>query len=370
MRRSPLNRIQALGTALLITACALYGTGCAKIGEPQPPEIHIPKPAADLTVHQVSNSIVLTFTKPVQNTDGSEARTLAGVDVFRLLEDGNRGLRENSLPEDQFVQRAVRIRSIASPAFPNCLQGDSFVITDKPELPDHSSIYSHAFRYAVLFINKKSQTAGFSNQAFIAPIAIPLPPSGISAEVTEDFIRVRWTMPSENMDGSRPPRVAGYDVYKSYDPEKLPSAPVNPSPLSAPEFEDKDFKFDQTYYYAVRTTGSIQNPHAVSLLSDTMKVEARDVFPPAPPENFNAIREGSDVVLLWVPPPSPDVAGYRIYRRDKKSDTRVLLQKDPVTALSFRDRQVESEGQYEYSIQAVDTHGNESAPVRTEVDVR
>jgi hypothetical protein len=370
MQMSRLNKIPALGLILLFALSATFETGCAKIGEPQPPEIQVPKPPDDLAARQVSDGIVLTFSKPAKNTDGSEAKSLASIEVFRLLEDASRGTGKDPLPEDQFVQRAVHIRSIASPGFPGFLQGETFVITDKPEFPDKSPIYAHAFRYAVLFINRKNQMAGFSNQAFVAPVALPLPPSGISAQMTEDIIRLRWTAPSENVDGSRPPRVAGYDVYRSGDPGKLPAKPVNPSPLSTPEFEDRDFQFDRVYYYAVRIVGSLQNPYAVSLPSDILKVEARDTFPPAPPENFNAMREGSDVVLLWVPSPSSDVAGYRILRRDKNAGTQVQLQIDPITALSFRDRQVESEAQYEYSIRAVDTHGNESAPVRAEADTR
>jgi hypothetical protein len=359
-----------LSTILLLALSAAFGAGCAKIADPQPPEIRIPKPAVDLAARQVSDSIVLTFSKPVQNTDGSPATTLASVEVFRLVEDGSRNIGGSPLPEDQFVRQAVRIRSIAPAGFPGLLQGDSFVITDKPSLPDKSSIYAHAFRYAVLFINRKNQMAGFSNQAYVAPVAIPLPPSGITATMTEDSIRLSWAAPTENMDGSGPPRVAGYDVCRSSDPQKMPAAPVNPSPLSTPSFEDRDFQFGRTYYYAVRTVGSIQNPYAVSLLSDALQVEARDAFPPAPPENFNAILDGSDVVLLWAPSQSPDVAGYRVYRRDKKAGTTVLLQKDLITGLSFRDRHVETDVQYEYSIQAVDAHGNDSAPVRAEASIR
>jgi hypothetical protein len=370
MGKTRFSKIQTLNATMLLAAWLAFSAGCAKVGEPQPPEIHIPKPAADLTAHQISDAIVLTFKKPVLNTDGSSATTLARVEVFRRLEDLRRDLPPNPLPEAQFVQSAVRILSIASPSFPGFLQEESFVIKDTPELPDKSSIYSHAFRYAILFINKKNQTAGFSNQAFIAPIAIPLPPAGISATVMEDAIRLNWAEPSENMDGSKPPHFVGYDIYKSKDPQTLPSAPVNPIPLQKPEFEDRDFQFDQTYNYAIRTVGNIYNPNAVSLLSDILRVEARDTFPPAPPESFNAVRDGSDVVLLWVPPKSPDVAGYRIYRLDKKSGSRMLLQKNMITALSIRDRQVESEKEYEYSIQAVDAHGNESAPVRAEVDIR
>jgi hypothetical protein len=370
MRKTRFSKIQILNATMFLAAWAAFSAGCAKVGEPQPPEIHIPKPAADLTAHQVSNAIVLKFTKPLLNTDGSSPTTLARVEVFRLFEDLRQGLTPNPLPEEQFVQSAARILSIASPSFPGFLQAESFIVEDTPELPDKSSIYSHAFRYAVLFINKKNQAAGFSNQAFIAPVAIPLPPAGISASVMEDAIRLSWVEPAENMDGSKPPRFVGYNIYKSKDPQTLPSVPVNPNPLQKPEYEDRDFQFDQTYNYAIRMVGSSHDPYAVSLLSDILRVEARDTFPPAPPESFHAVREGSDVVLLWVPPESPDVAGYRIYRLDKKSGSRALLQKDLITALSIRDRQVESEKQYEYSIQAVDAHGNESAPVRTEVDIR
>lgn len=369
MRKNLLNTIRVIGLILALALSIALVASCAKIGEPQPPAIQIPKPAADLATCQVANSIVLTFTKPALNTDGSEATNLASVQVFRLLETREPNLLAKPLPEDMFIQRAVLIRSIASTGFPEFLRGDSFVITDYPEFPDRSSVYDHAFRYAVLFTNKKNQSAGLSNQTVIAPVAIPHPPSGISAKVTENTIKLTWDMPSENMDGSRPPRVAGYNVYRSANSLDLAQQPVNPIPLTTSEFEDRNFEFDKTYFYALRTVGSIQDPNAMSLSSDALKVETRDAFPPAPPESFNAIREGSDIVLLWMPSPSQDVTGYRIYRRDPKTGSRALVQKDPVAVLSFRDRQLDSETQYEYSIVAVDKHGNESTPVRTEVDV-
>ncbi len=370
MRKSRFNKISRLGLIFPLLLSAAFGTSCAKIGEPQPPEIQIPKPATDLTARQVSDTIVLAFSMPAQNTDGSEARTLASVDVFRLLEDRDQALRQDSLAEDHFVRRAVRVRSIGATAFAAFLQGDFFVIADRPELADKSSIDTHAFRYAVLIINKKNQTAGFSNQAFILPVAMPPAPSGLSAKVAESSIKLSWTAPMENMDGSKPPRIAGYDVFRSSDPQKQPSQPLNSSPLPAPEFEDRDFQSGQVYYYAVRTIGSTQNPYAVSFLSDALKVEARDAFPPAPPENAHAIREGRDIVLLWAPSPSQDVAGYRIYRQERGKGAPILLQEELATTLSFRDSRVESGKQYEYSIQAVDAHGNESTLARTEADIR
>jgi hypothetical protein len=362
--------IRTLIIALLIAALLAFGTGCAKIGEPQPPEIHIPKPAVDLVVHQRADSILLTVTKPALNTDGTAADTLAAVEVLRLREDARQGISAKPLPADQFVKQSSSILSVRSDSFSKYLNGNVFVFQDPISQPDGSSLYSTAIRYAVIFINKKNQAAGISNQAEITPVPIPLPPAGLTAEAAEDFIALKWKAPSENMDGSKPPRIAGYNIYRAVGDQNLPSTPVNSKPVEKPEFEDRDFQFDKTYYYAVVTVGSIQNPFAESLPSEVRSIETRDVFSPPPPGNFIASFEGGYVLLLWNESPAKDVAGYRIYREDKKTASRILLQKELITALSFRDTQTESDKQYEYTIQAMDTHGNESAQVRTEVETK
>jgi hypothetical protein len=361
---------EVLATALAIAVCLTIGAGCAKISEPQPPQVHVPKPATDLALHQLSDSIVLKVSKPLQNTDGSEAKTLARVDVFRIDEDASRQISTDSLPDEQFTERAARILSIPSSDFSRYLQGAFFIIEDKVDIQDHSLIYSHAYRYAVLFINRKNQTAGFSNQVLIAPVAIPPPPSGLSAKVAENYIELRWIEPSENHDGSRPPRIAGYKVYRAEGSAEFGSTPIHPDVVQKPGFEDRNFQFDKLYRYAIRTVGSARNPYAESLPSEILPVETRDVFPPAPPENFSAIREGDSIILLWGPSPSGDVAGYRIYRLDKKTGARDPLQKDLITVLNYRDSRMGSDVQYEYSIQAIDTHGNESAAVPAEVETR
>jgi hypothetical protein len=362
--------IRALITAPLIVALLAFGTGCAKIGEPQPPEIHIPKPAVDLAVHQRADSVLLTVTKPAQNTDGTAADTLAAVEVLRLREDARQGIPAKPLPADQFVKQTSSILSVRADGFSKYLNGNIFVFQDPISQPDGSSLYSATFRYGVIFINKKNQAAGISNQVDITPVPIPLPPAGLSAEVSEDFITLKWRAPSENMDGSKPPRIAGYNIYRAVGSPILPSTPVNSNPLEMPEFKDRDFQFDKSYYYAVVTVGSIQNPYAESLPSEVRSVETHDVFPPPPPGNFYANFEGGYVLLLWNESPAKDVAGYRIYRADKKSASSILLQKELITALSFRDTRIESDRQYEYTIQAVDAHGNESQQVHTEIETK
>ncbi len=363
-------RIRIPEIAVAVAVSLFLAAGCAKIGEPQPPEVHVPKPATDLAVRQSSDIVVLTVAKPSRNTDGSEATTLERVDVFRIEEDSGPGSIGSAMPEEQFAKRAVRILSIPSAGFSKYLQGQSFIIEDKLEMPDRSLIYSRTYRYAVLFINRKNQTAGFSNQALIAPVAIPLPPAGLSAEARENHVGLKWLEPRENMDGSRPPRIAGYKIYRAEGSGEFGSTPIHPGLIQKSGFEDRHVEPDRIYRYAIRTVGSAADPIAESLPSEAVSVETRDVFPPAPPENFTAIREGGGIILLWAPSSSADVAGYKIYRVDKKTAARDLLRKDLITELNYRDSPPEPGGQYEYNIQAIDTHGNESIAVRAEVESR
>jgi hypothetical protein len=349
----------------LILTCA----GCAKMADPKPSVIPLIMPANDLSAHQQSDYIVLSASRPIHNVDGTEASSLKSIDVFRLEEGASAANTNKPLPESEFTKQAVRIMSIPSSRLPEYFKGNLFVIADKSLSQDATALYSHAYRYAVLFINKKNRAAGLSNQAHIKPAPIPGPPSGIAAEVTENAIKLTWNPPLENIDGSKPPRIVGYNLFKSEKPDEFPSTPLNASPIKKPEFEDVDFRFDATYYYSVSTIGSVGDPDAESLRSESIKTLAKDVFPPAPPENFSALVEGDDVILVWTPSPAKDVAGYVLYRKEIGVGDRIRLNKELVTRQSYRDQAVAGK-RYEYWIQAVDARGNESLAIRTESESR
>ncbi len=344
--------------------------GCAKVGEPQPPLVRIPKPAVDLTARQISDSVVLQVSMPVRNTDGSEVSTLDSVQVLRLAEDKKDSRRPQPLPQKEFINRASTIISIPASRIPDYLQDKTIVIRDTPPFRSGSSGYSNALRYGVLFVNNRNEAAGLSNQAFIEPVAIPLPPSELASEVSEHFIRLTWLKPQENMDGSKPARIEGYNVFRAENPAEFPPSPLNSDPLPDPEYADRDFLFDKTYYYAVKVIGSLQNPYAESLLSVPHTVVTKDKFPPDPPQKLSAISENGIVILLWVAPESRDIAGYLIFRLDEGADAPIPLQDEVIHTLSFRDSSVEPERTYEYEVVSVDSHGNKSDSVRVKVKVR
>ncbi len=353
---------------LLFLSFQLFLTGCAKIGTPHPPAVLVPKPAADLAARQYSDDVLLTVSAPTQNTDGSRVTSLGFVELWRRIEPPTAAAAP--LGQELFFEGAEKIMMIPGDQVTGLKHGNSLVLTDGLTLPDRAQIYSRLFRYAVRFLNRKKQNAGLSNQAVIVPVPIPPAPGVLAAEVTQDFIRLKWTAPAENMDGSTPPRIAGYNIYRSENPNSFPPAPLNQGPVLKPEYEDRSFEFDHTYYYSVSVVGSVENPYAESRASPPLQVAPRDTFPPGAPVNLNAVEAGPAVLLLWGPPPQRDVAGYRIYRQaDGEPEVR-LQEKELVTAMSYRDEKVQPGKKYTYRVTAVDTHSNEGSAAVTELEVR
>jgi hypothetical protein len=350
-------------SSIFLAIGILFAAGCAKIGEPQPPRVLVPEAAADLSVKQVSDSVVLTVSKPTRNTNGSLATDFRSLDVWRLAGKTN----TDTLPKDAFAGQASPIISIPAAKFPDYMQGSSFVIEDKLLMPQKAAIYSSYFRYAVVFTNNKNQAAGFSNQVLLKLVPIPLPPA-LKYEVTESFIHLKWAAPSQNMDESRPARIAGYRIFRSED-LKVPPSLLGTDLITASEFKDANFQFGKTYYYRISVVGSAQNPYAESLSSEGIAVTPKDVFPPQVPGDFHAVLQEGVVYLLWAASQSSDVAGYRIYRLEPGMPEKRLLKPELITIPSFRDSGIKAGLQYEYYLTAVDTYGNESTAVKATVAV-
>jgi len=311
----------------------------------------------DLTVRQYADHALLSLSMPAENTNGSEVTEPNDVELFRLSSD-MRG-ESHAVGEDEFLKRSKLVLSIRADRIRDYLQGNTLVLTDDLSSVGPASIYTRSFRYAVRFINRKKQTAGLGNQAYLAPLPIPGPPAGFSFEQTPEFVRLKWESPDRNMDGSTPARVAGYNIYRSENPKVFLPSPLNQQLSHKPEFEDRTFQFDTTYYYAVSVVGSPANPYAESLPCAPMAVATRDTFPPGIPQNLNVVAEAGVVILLWAAPADRDIAGYRIYRREEGESTGHLLQTELIRSLSYRDEKVPAVKKYIYRVTAVDTHGNE-----------
>ncbi len=364
VHRRPLLNWRVAGVA---AALALLLISCAKTGDPHPPIVLVPQPATQLNAVEYGDQVLLTVPMPTLNTDGSPVETLREIELLRRTESERASPKP--LSDSEFLDGAAPILTIPADKVSAYLNGKILIFHDDLALSNRSTMYGSGFRYAVRFINKKRQNAGLSNQAFVAPIPIPPAPANLKAEVTQPAIRLRWDPPAANADGSVPARIVGYNVYRSEDPQKFPPAPLNPEPIAEPEFEDRAFQFDKTYYYAVSVIASRENPYAETRPSAPLELSPRDTFPPAMPQSLNCVVSEGAVLLLWAAPSDRDLAGYRITRREERSGQASPLQPGLVTALTFRDETVLHGRKYVYRVSAVDTHGNESPAAEVAADV-
>jgi hypothetical protein len=356
------GRVRRFAACLL----PLLMVGCAKTGAPHPPVVLVPKPAIDLSAMQYSDQVLLSASLPSENTDGSAIAKPGVIQVLRRIEKIRPA--PGILPEKDFLDGATLILAIPPDKISDYQKDKKLVVRDELSLPDRASIYSLSFRYAVRYLNHKKQSAGLSNQTVIAPVEVPSPAKGLAAEVSQEHIRLKWTAPDSNVDGSRPPRIAGYNVYRTEDPKSFPPAPLNAEPLKTASFEDGSFQFDKTYYYTVSVVASIANPAAESFPAPSIQVEARDTFAPGVPLNLNGVATEGAVLLLWAAPPDPDIAGYKVYRKEEGAASYQILQTDLISTLSWRDDKAPAGKRLLYRVTAVDNHGNEGQPAETVVE--
>ena len=350
----------------LCLAIALILQACAKVGAPEPPLVKVPRSSTDLAAQEHSDGIILTVSMPTLNTDGSPVSSLRQIEVYRLIEADRQ--ERQPLPQEEFLWQAERIIDI-SDDFSSYLHGSVLVFNDGLTAAGRGGAYQKSFRYAVRFINAKNQTAGLGNQVAIAPVPLPLPPADLSSEAGQDFVRIQWSPPAENDDGSRPANVAGYKIYRSEDPKTPSPMPISDTLLLKPEFTDRNFQFDKTYYYVVSVVASTEKPYAESRASTPLAVSTVDTYPPGAPSDLHAVLDRGIVILLWTAPEAPDIAGYHIYRAEGAEGVFQPLVKGLVTLLSQRDETVQPGKQYRYSVRAVDTHANEGPPAETSIEI-
>ena len=179
-------------------------------------------------------------------------------------------------------------------------------------------------------------------------------PDGLKAAVSSaqpGIVTLDWEDSAES-------DVSGYAVYFA----KNSSGPFTRLAWLLPESGYTDIRTGDgaTYYYAVSAINSwgLESPK-----SAIAEVESLDVTPPEPPTGLrllNADRATGRARLEWNVSSGDAIRGYRLYRQDGDEPST------PITALlfgaRFEDWTLPSEGDFTYSVSAIDLAGNESGP--------
>jgi predicted phage tail protein len=345
--------------ALLLPALLLFAN-CGKRRPPLPPVERVQQRTELLSGVQRGNQVILSWPALRRNAADESVQSIRRIDVYRLAEKPRAPL---ALTEEEFATRSTLIGSVTYDEIKRAT--DVLTYTDTLELAGEPA----RLRYAVRYVNAAGQRASFSNFLLLEPAArIAQPPTMISSgkEVGEDAITISWQPPAANIDGSTPVNLLGYNVYRVAEPEIEIGEPINESLLSATQYQDRNFKFGETYRYVVRSVSlGTEGGQVESLNSNSISVSPRDTFAPSAPASITVAAAPGRLSIFFPANPEADVVGYNLYRStdpDLPKDKWNKLNSELLTRTTFQDEKVESGKRYYYYLTAVDEAGNVSPP--------
>lgn len=334
--------------ALLISA------GCGKRKPPLPPVEKVAQ-RVEISGFQRGNKIQLSWTMAARNAPDGNVLNISRADIYRLTEPAN---SSSNLSEEEFASRSTLIATI--PISDADFARKQMTFTDTLNFAGQSA----RIRYAIRFANATGQKAGFSNFLVIEPTAkVADVPKDLTFDVTQNSIGIKWNSPTQNIDGSTPANILGFNIYR-IDNEKNVQKVLNNSPLTTNEFADKSFEFERNYTYFVRTVSLGSNGEPLeSADSVVIKVLPKDNFPPGAPGAVTVAASPNTISIFFASNVENDITGYKVYRSTDRNLPKAdwsLLTPQLLTTNTFQDSTVESGKTYFYYLTAVDKFGNVS----------
>lgn len=335
---------------------AVLLAGCGIQGPPQPPRVEQPETIKDLAVVQVGQTLYVSFTVPVNATDGEGLTKPLEAEIYRMVSP------MQSKPGAAFTSGTPWLALSA---------GDIKRDTHDKKLIYSAKLSDDEFKQGlgqITTVAVKTLTRGFrhhplesqfSNSVRISFLEVSDPVQDLSIEPTEKSLVLHWSKPQQTLHGGNVEGLAGYRVYSAQ------GSPVGEfrtaGETAETTFAFAPFKVGTLYAFKVRALFRNGNWTAESPDSETREILPRDVFPPATPEGITGIHSAAGVELVWTPNTEPDLAGYNVYR--KNAEGRFVKLNDRMLPTPFfTDPSIQSDQTYIYRITAVDLSGNESPP--------
>jgi hypothetical protein len=360
--------------ALTLTVClaiCLALSGCGTEGAPMPPSLKLPDPVSDLAAVRAGNQVSLTWKMPRKNTDKLLLNDNVPVHICR---------KENSGP-----CVAVPTNLILAPEAAGAFTEDLS--------PSLATGAPRSLSYFVELINKNGRSAGLSDAAVVLAGQAPTPVANLNAKVIKAGVVLHWTPESATEvirlhrklltpqpESQAPPA----EAQAKKGPATAPPEPLEQNLLVDPSQQplnqtpgqilgralDKNIRFGQVYEYRAqriaRVTVDNKTLELAGPFSAPVRVEVRDIFPPAIPTGLAAVatlaQPGVETAidLSWQPVTDADLAGYAVYRREGDSPWQRITPAQPLVPPGFHDTHVLPGYTYRYAVTAIDQGGHES----------
>jgi hypothetical protein len=367
-----LRKGKKAGAALFAFLSFPILTGCGRKLAPEPPLQVLPARVEPVRLSQEGSDVVLRFPYPSKTNAGETLTNLTGVTVYRELLGAREGQKPPETPteaaakereEKVFRARAETIQTLSRTELDSATVGPDVVVRD-PLVPlfREGRLGRVFLRYGVTAQRDRKKVSELSPLVALLPRVPPDRPFALVATVEEGRACLDWRAPVAMLDGARPAKIAGYAVYRrEAADEEYEDRPLGVV-LGATTFVDATVTPDLLYVYTVRAAPVGEVPLILGPAADEVPVSTRDVFPPPAPEGVLVLSEGGGARLVWNPSLAPDLASYRVYRREKDGWKRIADGlKDPVYFdAGVFDAGTASAPSGAYGVTAVDKSGNES----------
>jgi hypothetical protein len=327
--------------------------GCGKKLTPYAPDQVLPAPVRDFHLTQEGDALVLAWRLPRENLLGQPLTQVQGCQVYRAV---LRGVSPAALMSSDFALYAD-----IDLAYPKRgeVRGESLRLQDRDLLPDHR------YYYRVAAYGPDGHLGGWSRTLSHAWGWLPRAPGELKAVPGDKVVSLAWSPVTKLQNGAPIRDLAGYLVYRLSG--QWPWIQVTPAPVRQDKFQDVAVLNNVDYTYKVVAVRRLDGDLLASLASPSQRAMPEKLTPPPPVLNVLAVPSPQGVALRWEPSPAPDLAGYRIYRRQMGEEKYRRLNAELVKKPYFVDSQVKRGVTYYYYVTAVDDtpRANESLPSET-----
>jgi hypothetical protein len=371
--------------ALSLAVVCLLQFGCASPGEPSTRRPPIPTAITDLTAKQQGNEVLLTFTLPTESIDRHPLKTTPTVEILRDVTP--QGAAANAQTALAVRPNLTPVATLPPTTVDGLLQNRQVKFTEPLSAADFGTAPFNAV-YVVRTFEREKKPSADSNAVAVMLRPMYPPIADAKAENAQDGVAVTWTAPAQTLTGTTPP-ITTYRIYRSVISTAAGASAAKPTGAGAAQkpalqrigdaaaspFHDSQAELGATYEYSVRSVVAYDGqPPLESSDSNVTEVTAKDVFPPAAPQELivtlipaqaatgNFAASPVYLELSWAIAPERDVAGYNVYRSETAGERGQRQNPDLLPTPAFRDMNVAPGKTYYYTVSAVDRAGNESAP--------
>ncbi len=271
-------------TEFIFLLALLMLAACGKKGDPTLTTFVKPPPVKNITVVHRENSILLSWSYSV-SPDMQEL--VKGFYLEKAV-----GTKDNNPAE---------FRKIAF------LQGDVNHYTDT----DFEA--GRPYFYKMRVYSVRNIISGPSPVVKVIPAALPPQPQGLSFEVKNDAVEIRW---------NKVPGSVKYNIYRSNKQNVFPESPLNKEALSEPLFMDKVETGAPLYYEVAPLLDTDIKDEGFP--SKVLEVDP-ETFVPSKPSGLKYAYAPKGVVLMWKENPESWVKQYRVYRKSAMESSYSII---------------------------------------------